>query len=42
MALVIILIIIAFSMATKTVIIKVIIMALIATCVLRTLRSETA
>ena len=38
MALVIILIIIAFIMATKMVIIKVIRMALNATCILRTLR----
>ena len=42
MALVIILIIMAFIMATKMLLIKVMIMAPIATCVLRTLRSETA
>ena len=42
MALVIVLIIMAFIMATKMVIIKVRLMALIATCVLRTLRFETA
>ena len=42
MALVIVLNTIALIMATKMVIIKVIITALIATCVLRTLRSETA
>ena len=42
MALIIILIVKVFIMATKMVIIEVILMALIATCVLRTLRSETA
>ena len=42
MALVIVLMIMAFIMATQMFIMTVITMALIATCVLRTLRSETA
>ena len=42
MVFIIILIVMDFLMATKLVIIEVIIMALVATCVLGTLRSETA
>ena len=42
MALVTIFNVMAFIMTTKVVIMKVLIMALIATCVLRTLRSEPA